>query len=179
MNTNLLNNKYSRLTVVSYERPGKNYSPYWKCICDCGNITVVRENHLIGGTTKSCGCLSRRTYKDNPNWKGYGEFPKKLFTSIKNSARKRDIPFDITIEDMWELYVAQNKKCKYTNIPLELRFTKDGKVIGTASLDRINSSEGYSKGNIQWVHKDINLMKWRFTHSQFIKYCELVIQNNK
>ena len=30
---------------------------------------------------------------------------------------------------------------------------------GTASLDRIDSTKGYVRGNIQWVHKDINWFK--------------------
>lgn len=34
---------------------------YWKCICKCGNTTVVAGNDLIRGTTKSCGCRKRET----------------------------------------------------------------------------------------------------------------------
>ena len=30
---------------------------YWKCQCDCGNITSVRTEHLSQGHIKSCGCL--------------------------------------------------------------------------------------------------------------------------
>jgi hypothetical protein len=137
------------------------------------------ENHLISGAIKSCGCLSRRTRQENPNWAGYEDVPKRVFTKIKRSAKKRNIPFDITIEDVWDVYSAQQKKCKYTGIQLSFPITIDKKQDGTASLDRIDSSKGYVRDNIQWVHKDINLMKWRFSHSQFIKYCEMVIQNNK
>ena len=45
---------------------------------------------------------------------------------------------------------------------------------GTASLDRIDSSKGYVKGNVQWVHKDINKMKTDFEQSIFIKLCKSV-----
>ena len=31
--------------------------PKWRCICDCGNITVVTGINLRSGNTKSCGCL--------------------------------------------------------------------------------------------------------------------------
>ena len=29
---------------------------YWKCLCDCGNITYVNTSSLTNGTTVSCGC---------------------------------------------------------------------------------------------------------------------------
>lgn len=31
----------------------------WNCICDCGIETVVAMKYLVGGKTKSCGCLIR------------------------------------------------------------------------------------------------------------------------
>ena len=45
---------------------------------------------------------------------------------------------------------------------------------GTASLDRIDSSKGYIQGNIQWVHKRINQMKWDSEENDFINWCKLV-----
>lgn len=30
----------------------------WKCRCDCGKESIVTRSALIGGRTKSCGCLS-------------------------------------------------------------------------------------------------------------------------
>jgi hypothetical protein len=45
----------------------------------------------------------------------------------------------------------------------------------TASLDRIDSSKGYIVGNVQWVHKDINFMKFTFSESRFIDLCKKVV----
>lgn len=36
---------------------GGNIRRYWKCQCDCGNITYVSATALKRGSTKSCGCL--------------------------------------------------------------------------------------------------------------------------
>lgn len=52
-------------------------------------------------------------------------------------------------------------------------------TTGTASLDRIDSSKGYIKGNIQWVHKDINKMKNNYNQAYFINLCALVVDNVK
>lgn len=51
--------KFGRLTVVKYA--GTNNSNRrngtWECKCECGNIVIVIGSYLVGGQTKSCGCL--------------------------------------------------------------------------------------------------------------------------
>ena len=44
----------------------------WLCRCDCGNETTVATSNLIGGVTKSCGCLRSivKLGPLNPQWKG-------------------------------------------------------------------------------------------------------------
>ena len=37
----------------------------WKCVCDCGNETIVSQTLLQTGKTKSCGCIQKDIYKDN------------------------------------------------------------------------------------------------------------------
>jgi hypothetical protein len=66
---------------------------------------------------------------------------------------------------------SQNHKCALTKIPIDC-------ISGSASLDRIDSSKGYIIGNIQWLHKVINEMKWDYLQSDFIHWCRLVAQNN-
>lgn len=48
---------------------------------------------------------------------------------------------------------------------------------GTASLDRIDSSGDYAEGNVQFVHKTINKMKWDLTDMEFRNFCVLVAKN--
>ena len=33
---------------------------YWMCQCDCGNKKEILRSHLIGGATKSCGCMTKK-----------------------------------------------------------------------------------------------------------------------
>lgn len=49
----------------------------------------------------------------------------------------------------------------------------------TASLDRIDSTKGYTLDNIQWVHKHINVMKMDLDQEYFIKLCKLVTKKSK
>ena len=54
--------KFGRLQVLS--RSGtKGKHPIWLCQCDCGQITVVRGDHLRDGDTRSCGCLENESRK--------------------------------------------------------------------------------------------------------------------
>ena len=49
--------RFGRL-IVSNEAPRNLRHRFWKCRCDCGNVTVVRQDHL-GVKIFSCGCLQR------------------------------------------------------------------------------------------------------------------------
>jgi len=48
----------------------------------------------------------------------------------------------------------------------------------TWSPDRIDSKKGYTKENLQFVHKDINLMKNKFPEDYFIEMCKKGAENN-
>lgn len=56
--------RFGRLTVTAYA--GKQNGMHrWKCLCDCGNETVVGQTLLQTGKTKSCGCLQAEIYREN------------------------------------------------------------------------------------------------------------------
>lgn len=56
---NLVGRKFGQLTVVE-PAPSKNGKRCWKCLCDCGNMTVVTTGALKSGNTTSCGCVHRK-----------------------------------------------------------------------------------------------------------------------
>lgn len=56
--------RFGQLTVIEYA--GKRAGMHrWKCVCDCGNETIVGQTLLQTGKTKSCGCIQRDIYKEN------------------------------------------------------------------------------------------------------------------
>jgi hypothetical protein len=95
---------------------------------------------------------------------------------IKHSAKVRNISFDITIAEAWELFVKQDGVCALSGIPIYLpkNCKEHESGVGTASLDRIDSSKGYNINNVQWVHKKLNMMKREMSNSDFIIWCKLV-----
>lgn len=44
----------------------------------------------------------------------------------------------------------------------------------SASLDRIDSNQGYIEGNVRWVLKDINMIKGAYDNEYFVRLCNLV-----
>jgi len=171
------NKRFGKLQVISLH-PSKSKSGHalWNCKCDCGKYCVVHGGSLRRGATVSCGCYKLTCGNKNPSFRGFGEISLTRYNSIKYGAKTRHgrtIKFSVSIEYLWELFLKQNRKCNLTGQILTFP-TRYDDTTATASLDRIDSSKGYIEGNVQWVHKNINLMKWAFSEKEFIGMCRLV-----
>ena len=170
-------------TYYDKKRNKTIYRSMWlfKCICgkEIKRARVQIERHV---KNPSCGCQSIKG-NEHPYWKGIGEFSKTHFTAIRNSSIRRDIEFNLTMNYLWNLFLKQNRKCALSG--MEIRFGTYAVVrdkmnrMPTASLDRIDSTKGYIEGNIQWVHKTINLMKMDLSEPDFIKWCRTVVEHTK
>lgn len=80
---------------------------------------------------------------------------------------------DVELSDLMEQWNKQNGICPYTGIKLilpEHGNIKDVDFFHRASLDRIDSSYGYIKGNIQFISTPINLMKQSQTDESVKKF---------
>ena len=176
---NLENQKFGKLTVLrKLEKKIRNYC-VWLCRCDCGNTTEAITSVLTLGRKQSCGCNLKGTghYK----WNGYKDITGYAWRRILNGAKSRKLDVNITIKDAWELFQKQNGKCALTNESIEFAkgSTPSTSYIGTASLDRIDSSKGYIKGNVQWVHKIVNEMKMDSNEKEFIEWCKKVANRHE
>ena len=146
----------------------------WMCECDCGKTRTFTANSLQSGRTKTCGCGVKGS--EHLNWKGHGEISGRYFTSLKWGAKNRDFAFDVTIEEIWQLFLDQDGLCILSGLPI--KFSRDTQSA-TASLDRKDPNVGYVTGNVQWVHKDINRMKMDLTDTRFIELCSHVCGHSK
>ena len=98
-------------------------------------------------------------------------------------AASRGYECTVTIEEVWELYEKQNRKCALTGWAIEFNMeigilAKYGTQKNTASLDRIDNTKGYVTGNIQWLHKDINRLKSNWSQEHLIKMCKHIVDHN-
>lgn len=153
---------------------GKNNHTYkYKCRCSCGTEQEVDCYNLEKGISQRCySCsMKNRTGENNTAWTGYKEIPGRFFYRLKKGAKNRQIVFDITIENVYESFVEAGGVCALTGVPISID-------EGTASIDRVVSSKGYTKENIQWVHKDVNIMKNKFDQQYFVSMCKKVAEHH-
>jgi len=164
--------KYGLLTANKFVGRRKGHT-FWEFECECGLKVERAVQSLKHANNPTCG-----VGKHSPYWRGYEDISSEYFTTIKHSAKEKNLELSVDMKYLWSLFVAQNKKCKFTNEVLSFG-TQYSKKDRTASLDRIDSTKGYVKGNLQWVHKDVNKLKKNFSDKQFIKICRLVVANLK
>ena len=146
------------------------------CVCTCGvseprilPVSYVLYNGGVG--CYKCPKTTRLKYKN------VGEVPGAYYNLIKHGAKVRDIGFDISMEYLDKLWRNQCGKCALSGLPIKFgRKITDRKEF-TASLDRINNDKIYMEGNVQWVHKDINRMKSKYSQDYFISMCSAVVNN--
>lgn len=69
-------------------------------------------------------------------------------------------------------------KCDNCGIELTWRDGAFGE-LGTASVDRKDSTKGYLQDNIQILHKHVNIMKLNHTQDYFIDLCKRIAKNNE
>ena len=96
---------------------------------------------------------------------------------LRQNAKDRKLDFDLDIKYVWKLFLKQNRKCALTGETLKFS-TKCWSHDATASLDRIDSLKGYVKGNVQWVHKEINMMKQQYSMDMFLDWCKKIVVFN-
>jgi hypothetical protein len=178
----LLNKQINDWKILGYhstkEKPSGSRVD-WLCQCmNCGMEKPIPMYNVISGRSKMCFlCANKdRHGEKNHNWKGTGCIPSSVITSIKNSAKCRNIPMEVTPEYLNTIWDEQKHKCALTGLDLIMKAKSktDTPWSNTASLDRKNSSVGYVIGNVRWVHPVINMMKNHFSDETFISMCNRV-----
>lgn len=169
---NLSGNIVGKWTVG--RKTEKHGEIYYHCTCRCGNIRIIRGSRLLDEHDFFCKSCFGKTKRgtNSPYWIGHEDISGRNFNKYINDAVIRDIEFDVDIEYLWELFLKQGKRCALTGIPIAMTIYHGKRE--SASLDRIDSRLGYKDGNVQWVHKTVNRMKWAIPEQTFIELCTSV-----
>lgn len=168
---------FGKLKVIQKSEKNKHGKITFKCECQCGKIKDFVAYNLSNGISTSCGCSQYPKGASSKYWKGFGEISSFSFSRIRAGATRRNIDFEISIEEIWKLFLEQHRKCNLSGIALSFSSCRRLSKNQTASLDRIDSSKGYTIDNVQWIHKDLNEMKMAKSQEEFVNYCKLVAKN--
>ena len=151
--------------------------------CKCGLEKEVSASHLICSASRGCRkCRNVPSGNQSSAWKGQGQIPAKFFWRVWNGAKERGILFELNIIEAAEVFDKQNGKCALTGRHLTFG-TRANNITEskyyentTASLDRMDSTKGYIVGNVQWVHKSVNMAKYTLSQHEFIELCREVAE---
>ena len=143
-----------------------------RIVCEC---KVCGTEKTVNPSSFTYGCISCETCFPRENFISKGANkpiqPKRYLQQLKTQAFSRNLDVNIDLDFILKLLEKQKYKCALSGI--EIRFE-----IGNLSLDRIDSSKGYSKDNVQFVYRQINFMKNKMKDSDFIEICKSVASYN-
>lgn len=133
----------------------------------CSRNCSGKSNHSQLDKFKGKFNLAKYAKNKSDKYSGFREHLRR----IKNRDKECMIGLDYLLE-IWEL---QKGICPYTGVELKNpSYSKKNCKITTASLDRIDSSKGYIKENIQFTSIAINTMKNNMSNEETINLCKII-----
>ena len=96
----------------------------------------------------------------------------KMLARAKSRAKKHNININIDISD-----IVIPEYCPILGVPLIIHKGSSGGKKNSASIDRIDSSKGYIKGNIMIISHLANMMKSSATNKELITFANWIKLN--
>lgn len=132
----------------------------------CAAKTNNRENPRNNSTEHL------RTIVRTDQYSPFREFLRRVKKRCKENRNKQ---YNITLEDIKSQWELQKGICSYSGVKLILPCeSKKHNTIYLASLDRIDSSKGYTTDNIQFVSAAVNFMKHSLNHKEMVTLCSFI-----
>ena len=169
--------KFGKWTIISQQGKDHRGNVLWLRRCECGAESTTIASNVKNGSSLQCPkCAAKALSIDR-----YKEaFPEAMWNKVVLQAERRGINIEISKREAHQLLCDQKYSCALSGLPIRIALSplEYRELKQTASLDRIDSSKGYTQGNLQWVHKTINLMKNTINNAEFIELCTKIASHN-
>ena len=166
-----IGDKFKEWTVLDIRRNSRNALEYF-CECSCGNRRWFEKAELINPNRSfACHSCAGKTRKEAVTLRNgrVGELTLTRYNKLKKSAIKRGYSFEVSIDFLWNLFLNQRHICAITGDYI--------KSLSKASLDRIDSSKGYTEDNVQWVTYQANVSKHTMSMDSLYEFCRKVLNH--
>lgn len=161
---------------------GRSRGTYWLLRCDCGNEIEDCSSNLNSGNRKTCGTqcpfhLARVRHGRAPGESG--------LVQAWNLCRRRalrkgknGIEFTITQKEAFGFFQSVCHYCGCPPANIAKSNTEYGKCF-YSGLDRIDSTQGYVKGNIVPCCWNCNRMKGSLSYDAFFSHIKKILQRRE
>lgn len=98
------------------------------------------------------------------------------FQGMRDRSKKHNIEFNISVEDLKDIFDNQNGKCALSGIKMTA-ILGSGRVPTNISVDQIEAKKGYTIDNVQLVCMAVNQMKSDLSYDDLLMFCEAISRN--
>jgi len=171
----LTGKRFNRLVVLKRVENGNGFKSRWKCLCDCGNETIVAGTNLKTGEVKSCGCL-KHLQRDTHHLSGTRLYS--IWNAMKNrcylkthSAYSYYGGRGITVCDEWK-----------TDFESFYKWAINNGYSESLTIDRVDNNKSYCPDNCRWVPQEVQvnnrrscvLITYKGETKNLMQWCKLL-----
>ena len=148
-------------------------------VCGEEKTTARFYKRPDGSIENTCRrCRTRAEYKLQNN--SPSDYLRNIVAKAKYGAKKRDLAWDINIDQVMQIWDEQNGRCALSGVLMQAAKDGKGRKDLNVSLDRIDQDKGYlfNPRNVQLVCLRVNLMKHDMEEHDLYWWCQNIVEKS-